>query len=350
MKSVEQFTKKEIEMMEFREKLFLEQVEQYRAAVTGEQESILPFVQDEKGNYSEEKTWEFVDELTKCAKIYFQYLNQKWEDSDKFNEIWFSEIQLNEKSENLLKDFFYCAVRVSQVNAWRNHQGSTQTLKDLIIFSEQVYRDECELYQDEVHADVLRAGDYRFTKGIYGKADFLVHLLSGNFVTQYYTKEKVRRYYPYLSEILKKELGSEEEIPHEIAKAAYEAEEQAITIMMEENGEKEDCENPVTKEQEKIKKEFVEKEQFIKRYFRFREELFLWLDEETEADYTDMFGLNDELERQQVVLDLPKTIRGALRLFAEVKGLSCLQNDDAFFTAGAFLRQQSKEIKRLKNR
>lgn len=34
MKSVEQFTQKEIEMMEFREKLFLEQVEQYRAAVT----------------------------------------------------------------------------------------------------------------------------------------------------------------------------------------------------------------------------------------------------------------------------------------------------------------------------
>ena len=46
MKSVEQFTQKEIEMMEFREKLFLEQVEQYRAAVTGEQESILPFVRD----------------------------------------------------------------------------------------------------------------------------------------------------------------------------------------------------------------------------------------------------------------------------------------------------------------
>ena len=55
MKSVEQFTQKEIEMMEFREKLFLEQVEQYRAAVTGEQESILPFVRDENGVYSEEK-------------------------------------------------------------------------------------------------------------------------------------------------------------------------------------------------------------------------------------------------------------------------------------------------------
>ena len=59
MKSVEQFTQKEIEMMEFRERLFLEQVEQYRAAVTGEQESILPFVRDENGVYSEEKTWEF---------------------------------------------------------------------------------------------------------------------------------------------------------------------------------------------------------------------------------------------------------------------------------------------------
>ena len=35
-------------------------------------------------------------------------------------------------------------------------------------------------------------------------------------------------------------------------------------------------------------------------------------------------------------------------LFAEINQLSCLQNDDAFFTAGAFLRQQSKEIKRLK--
>lgn len=345
MKSVEQFTKKEIEMMEFREKLFLEQVEQYRAVVTGEQESILPFVQDENGNYSEEKTWKFIEELTKCAKIYFQYLNQKKdgsEDGDKFNEIWLSEIQLNEKSENLLKDFFYCAIRVSQVNAWRNYQGSTQTLKDLIAFSEQEYQDECELYQDEVEADVIHTGDYCFVKGIYGKADFLVHLLSGEFVTQYYAKEKVKRYYPHLSEILKRRLGSEVEIP----KTAYEEEKQAIG--MEKN--EEDWENPVIKEQEKIKKEFVEKEQFIKRYFRFREELFLWLDEETEVEYTDMFGQNDELERQQVVLTLPKTIRGALRLFAEVKGLSCLQNDDAFFTAGAFLRQQSKEIKRLKNR
>ena len=67
MKSVEQFTQKEIEMMEFREKLFLEQVEQYRAAVTGEQESILPFVRDENGVYSEEKAWKLIDELIKCS-------------------------------------------------------------------------------------------------------------------------------------------------------------------------------------------------------------------------------------------------------------------------------------------
>ena len=111
MKSVEQFTQKEIEMMEFREKLFLEQVEQYRAAVTGEQESILPFVRDENGVYSEEKAWNLIEELIKCSEVYFQYMNQR-RDSEKEEE--FLNFWLNETSKEFLRDFFYCVIRIQK--------------------------------------------------------------------------------------------------------------------------------------------------------------------------------------------------------------------------------------------
>ena len=345
MKSVEQFTQKEIEMMEFREKLFLEQVEQYRAAVTGEQESILPFVRDENGVYSEEKAWNLIEKLIKCSEVYFQYMNQR-RDSEKEEE--FLNFWLNETYKEFLRDFFYCVIRISETNAWRNKQGATQTFQDFITFSKQEYADECELYKDEVFADIMRTGDYHFVKGIFGRADFLVRLLSEEFITGHYSEEKRKRYYPYLSEFLKGELGSEEAVPHEFAKALSEAEEEAIEMAMEQDGKKPDPENLVLKEQKLIKENFVQKEEFLKRYFNFRKELFWWLDEETQMNYTDIFIMDDEGEREQVVLSLEKIVRGALRLFAEINQLSCLQNDDAFFTAGAFLRQQSKEIKRLK--
>ena len=131
MKSVEQFTQKEIEMMEFREKLFLEQVEQYRAAVTGEQESILPFVRDENGVYSEEKAWNLIEELIKCSEVYFQYMNQR-RDSEKEEE--FLNFWLNETSKEFLRDFFYCVIRISETNAWRNKQRATQTYQEIITY------------------------------------------------------------------------------------------------------------------------------------------------------------------------------------------------------------------------
>ena len=40
-----------IALLKFREKLFLEEMEQYRAGLTGEYESILPYVRDGDGRY-----------------------------------------------------------------------------------------------------------------------------------------------------------------------------------------------------------------------------------------------------------------------------------------------------------
>lgn len=128
-------------------------------------------MRDENGVYSEEKAWNLIEELIKCSEVYFQYMNQR-RDSEKEEE--FLNFWLNETSKEFLRDFFYCVIRISETNAWRNKQGATQTFQDFITFSKQEYADECELYKDEVFADIMRTGDYHFVKGIFGRADFLV--------------------------------------------------------------------------------------------------------------------------------------------------------------------------------
>lgn len=77
MKSAEEYSSQDISLMEFREKLFLEEMERYTTAITGERESILPFVRNESGHYSEEKTWALIRELTRCAHIYWEYYKEQ---------------------------------------------------------------------------------------------------------------------------------------------------------------------------------------------------------------------------------------------------------------------------------
>ena len=60
---------RELALLKFREELFLKELEQYRRNLTGEYESILPYVGDEKGRYSEEKTCVVVGGLSENLRI-----------------------------------------------------------------------------------------------------------------------------------------------------------------------------------------------------------------------------------------------------------------------------------------
>lgn len=106
---------KYISIMEFREKLIMEELEQYAKTLTGEGESILPFIRDENGNYSEEKTWKFIGELTEYAHVYWEYYQecqrQSYRENSSFSE---SDIEMlagpsasfSQDEKDFLQNFF----------------------------------------------------------------------------------------------------------------------------------------------------------------------------------------------------------------------------------------------------
>ena len=64
---------KRIALLKFREKLMAEELEQYRIHLTGEYESILPYIRDGEGHYSPEKTEEVIEELVGYVRLYHEY-------------------------------------------------------------------------------------------------------------------------------------------------------------------------------------------------------------------------------------------------------------------------------------
>lgn len=364
MKKVESLTSKDISIIEFREKLFMEEVEKYVAAITGEQESILPFVRDESGNYSEKKTWEFIQELTKCAHTYWEYEKQKWREERKKEHMldWMIEDiagasdAFSVEEEEFLQGFLYCVIRIAEANPWRNTSGVTQSFQDFIRFSRERYNELGELYAAEAEAEANR-NHYAKLKGIHRPASWLIHLLTGKYLSDYYTETIEKEYYGYLPPMLREELEAYkcrpselydkqlEDMPdeEEIERMCNENEQNFMDSLSEEERAEESLRSSIVsermqkeekkkqEEKDRIKQQFVEAKQFMKQYWRFVNGYVC-------SSYECPLEISERLEC---------VIKGMVRLFTESRGLSRLQDDDSYFSATALLRQSNKRLRIL---
>lgn len=369
MKSVEELRSKDISIMEFREKLFMEELEKYAAAITGEQESILPFVRDESGAYSEKKTWEFIRELTKCAFVYREYdkerLRQEYEEDGwadaEIEAAAGASFGFSEKEEEFLQSFLYCVIRIAEANPWRNTGGVTQTFRDFILFSGEHYEEAGRLYAAEAAAEC--SGDrYENLKGIYRPASWLIRLFTGKCLSDGYTEGEQKEYFGYLPAELREQLREfgvrPSELLGKITEGLDEEEIEKMGSQFEENyleglSEKERVRyearrkreaqrrQKAEEEKERIRAEFICQEEFARRYLTFKKYRYA-------PEYDRICVMDaDEISLTETVMGLDKLVKGMVRLFTESRGLSKIQDDNAYFTATALLKQSNKRFRKL---
>ena len=358
MKSVEEYSTQDISLMEFREKLFREEIERYTAAITGERESILPFVRDESGRYSEEKTWDFIRELTHCAYIYWEYSKEQLRQAERAEGTMEEFIELtygaaaafSPQEEEFLQSFLYCALRVSEANPWRNTGGGTQTFQDLIRFAGERYSSQIQLYVEEATAEA--AGNrYANLKGLYRPASWLYHLLTGGYLSDLYPEESRKDYFGQLPFYLQAELGNWSRTPSAYAREMdalcsdpelFAADSEEPAIRSPEGLEREHEEQRLRQEEaSQIREQFAQPEEFVRRYLHFKNRQYA-----VNYDYGDIPDVG-EFSLESIIDTLPALIQGAVRLFTESHGLSHIQDDNAYFTAVSLLRQSNKRFRKL---
>lgn len=383
----EMFDSKKISIIEFREKLLMEELEKYRTAITGERESILPYIRDENGRYSESKTWEFIDELTEYAYRYEEYCKETIRNSCEENSWEAEEAEIyagaseafSEEEKEYIQSFLYCVIRIAESNPWRNTQGASQTFEDFIRFSEEHYEGLGQLYAAEAKAEAC-GDDYRDMKGICRPASWLTHLFTGKCLTAQYEdgiKKEFRGYispivrsalddmdcepYELLDRLIEKfgedepgdlyeevceELCGEEDLIREKAPCREWEETDELTEKQRaardaERKRLEETRRLAQEEKERIKKEFCGKEQFVERYLTFKNYQYSPKYEEPSS-----FGMED-MRLLHLIRNLNGVVKGMVRLFTESRGLSRIQDNDFYFTATALLRQSGRKLQKM---
>lgn len=369
MKPTEVLSSKDISIMEFREKLFMEEIEKYVTVITGEHESILPYIRDERGIYSEKMTWEFIHELTKCAHVYWEYhkenLRREYED-EKYPD-WEIEMlagasdAFSTKEKEYLQSFLYCVIRIAEANPWRNTASLTQTFQDFIRFADEHYEEAGRLYAAEATAEAYR-NDYKFLKGIYRPASWMTHLFTGKYLSDMYAEEAEKEFFGYLSSGLRRELKEIGCRPSQLSEREFAGMEEDEMERICEQSEKNDLKDlseeeragyyarakreeekrqKAKEEKERIKTQFIEQKQFVDRYLTFKNYRYA-------LEYEEAYCMDDEeISLAEIVTNLSAIVKGMVRLFTESRGLSRLQDDDAYFTAIALLKQSNKRFWKL---
>lgn len=333
---------KDLALLKFREKLFLEELEQYKIALTGEYESILPYVRDEKGHYSEEKTCALIEELSGYVRIYREYEAQMRRQellekgmSEEEAEEWSILAEYNSKygkaEESFIKDFLYCALRISEMdelcNPGKNDiSGATQTFHDLLWYSSDHYEKSSQLYAKEALSEAVR-NHYADLKGIYRPASWLFHILTGQDLSALSPKELQKEYAHYLPDEIRLRMEEENCTPSEYFQKFHpDLFEKEKRIMAD------------TAKQ--IRKKFAEPEKFVQSYLSFREKRYDLRYEKEIPNLT----LQD-LDMINISYGLEEYIKAAVQMFAEHHGFSHYQDDELYFTALAQLRKTGKTLK-----
>lgn len=342
---------KYISIMEFREKLIMEELEQYAKTLTGEGESILPFIRDENGNYSEEKTWKFIGELTEYAHVYWEYYQecqrQSYRENSSFSE---SDIEMlagpsasfSQDEKDFLQNFFYCAIRVAEVDLLCNLRGrhisqATQTFQDFIRYSSEQYASRAELYVGEATAEAYRS-NYAELKGLYRPASLLTHLFTGKDLSERYPEWEQEKYGEYLPTELKENLKQLGCRPSAFIYELFGDPDQSDAVYGEACFEE---------EAEWLKTHFTEQKQFVERYLAFKNRKYALEYEESNVICSSDPESVAQNRLRDLVISLDRVVKGAVRLFTDSRKIYRIQDDNAYFTASTLLRQARKRLKKL---
>ena len=337
---------RELALLKFREELFLKELEQYRRNLTGEYESILPYVRDEKGRYSEEKTCAVVGELSENIRIIRAYVGEMTR--KKLREEGKSEEDVmgyeydgaySGAQEGFVRDFLYCALRISELDELSDPggfdiSGATQTFHDLLWYSEDHYEKQERLYAGEAMSEAVR-NDYGELKGIYRPASWLVHMLTGQELSALYPEELQKKYAHCLPDAIRTGVREMNCAPSEYFWNVW---------------PEEACRTQRRREQEAsewIRKRFDEPDKFVKSYLSFREKRYDPAYIGDAADTYEQILAGDNWDLMNMAYGLGEYVKYAVLMFTEKRGLSHFQNDNIYFAASAGLRRAEKNLKKL---
>lgn len=228
----------EISNLDFRKRKTKEKIKELESFFTGRQSSILPWIQDKPGIYSEKKLQAFIRELSDSLERYRQYENKD------------ADYKMKRKEKDFYEAYLYCTIRGIVNSRWGASAwvASCRTFEDIINMAVdpetmRIHIPE-ELYYEELYEPV--------TGGFFGYMDETYKLLTGVDIAESITgveKDRVYQLYPQALDIerelekrkaLEDDLSEEErqEILEDYEEVQHSQEVAAYILEIEENRKK----------------------------------------------------------------------------------------------------------------
>jgi hypothetical protein len=325
---MKEITDEEIKIMHFRSMKLQEQTEKLELMFSGRGKSILPYIQTEKGRYSEKKTWKLIRQLVSCLERYIQYV---YEDRT---------YKLSQLEIEFYQSFLYCTIR-----------GAAFDYPELRIMANcKTMDDICRMAADPGTTRIKNAVDLFFEElyepvldGFFGYMDPLYELLSGHPITdtigekerqqliQMY-EQKINEYkqdFEDYQEAMRNDFRQEGMTDEEVDAYIDEEEDRMAKWYWEHADEEERAQ--LTREQEDYDRiqaekkawasEFQYKEMFCRQYLRYRELYFK------------VANMNFEVNIKRMV-----------EIFLYEEGLSHYRDEDDFLEAYTLLSRVMKQV------
>lgn len=333
-----------LSLLAFREELFQEELEHCARLLNGEEASLLPFVRDARGTYSEANTLATVRELADCALLWWNHGRRKIrassrsEEERQMNQVLCAEVESFSTEERaLVENFFYCALRVAETDLLQDLHGqdvsgATGTFGDLIRYADESYPDEIALFVAETEADAWQ-DNYASLKGLYRPASLLYRMFTGRGPSADYSPEVQRAWQGYLSADLQDRLARLHCLPAELGDRLWEGMDDLLL------GEA--C---FPQEAAWLREHFARPQEFVRRYRAFRETYYRPEYRAGTAGSEDDPVFQAMVRMQDLVGSLNWVVQGAVRVFTDRKGLCRFMDDESYFTATALLRRAVRRL------
>lgn len=244
----EEITYQERSALAYRKMRLREKTEQVELLLSGQGESLLPFVRDEYGHYSEEKT------RALCARLA-------------------DPLSLDGEKRETLESFLYCALRLIEGDPFSFCMaGNRGSFRNLVRLARETdYWDVSELYYDELT-------DPNTAHGIFPCLDELCRALSGWDAAETISPEARAALPEHLRIRMEQELREREAAPAECSDVSdeeySEIERARYDALSPEERQWEDEESARFREEEERKREwlagFPDREALLQEYLRFR--------------------------------------------------------------------------------
>lgn len=140
-----------IKDLQFRKEKLIEQTKKIETLLSGKYLHYYRFMQDQKGHYSEEKTWEMIETLLDDFKKYDVYFleMEEWDEEE------IEESLLTEKGELFIKSYLYCVLRWGYSGIGYCGSGSGKgNFEDILDMAKSIgrnvnYKEEDLLYDEK---------------------------------------------------------------------------------------------------------------------------------------------------------------------------------------------------------